>query len=309
MSTLTCGARWGAPMLLAVDDAPRVERRGDAMTVKVILVDVSPKVVAAWRDVFEDNPEVTVTQGSMLDQHVDAWVTSTNARGAMDSGLDSAIRNHLGAQVQTRVQQAIAMNFRGSLQVGQATCVDTGCAVPRFLISTPVFTAGAPQGGEALDVALACGAALQAVALQNRAAPGSITSVAIPGLGANTGRLPVEVCADLLWTAYNLLRHNDFVDFTEMRGGLLAELGDLGNDLSVTTPRPAPTAAPAPPVAPAPVRRPGVLGPVVPAGVMPRRGVAPAVHRPAPQVAPAPYRQAAPAAPAPRPLDDFDDSE
>jgi hypothetical protein len=84
------------------------------MTVKVILVDVSPKVVAAWRDVFEDNPEVTVTQGSMLDQHVDAWVTSTNARGAMDSGLDNAIRNHLGAQVQTRVQQAIAMNFRGN---------------------------------------------------------------------------------------------------------------------------------------------------------------------------------------------------
>ena len=282
------------------------------MTVKVILVDVSPKVVAAWRDVFEDNPEVTVTQGSMLDQHVDAWVTSTNARGSMDSGLDNIIRNHLGAQLQTRVQQAIAMNFRGNLQVGQATCVDTGCAVPRFLISTPAFTAGAPQGGEALDVALACGAVLQAVAMQNRVAPGSIASVAIPGLGANTGRLPVEVCADLLWTAYNLLRHNDFVDFTAMRGGLLAELGDLGNDLSVTTPRsaPAPVAQVAP--APAPVRRPGVLGPVVPTGVMPRRGVtpAPAAYRPpTPQVAPAPYRQAAPAAPAPRPLDDFDDSE
>lgn len=283
------------------------------MTVKVILVDVSPKVVAAWRDVFEDNPEVTVTQGSMLDQHVDAWVTSTNARGAMDSGLDNAIRNHLGAQVQTRVQQAIAMNFRGNLQVGEATCVDTGCAVPRYLISTPAFTAGAPQGGEALDVALACGAALQAVAMQNRVAPGSIASVAIPGLGANTGRLPVEVCADLLWTAYNLLRHNDFVDFRDLRGGLLAELGDLGNDLSVTTPRSAPAPAQPPPVAPpAPVRRPGVLGPVVPTGVTPRRGVTPAptgYRAPAPQVAPAPYRQAAPVAPAPRPLDDFDDSE
>jgi hypothetical protein len=162
-------------------------------------------------------------------------------------------------------------------------------------------------------VALACGAVLQAVAMQNRVAPGSIASVAIPGLGANTGRLPVEVCADLLWTAYNLLRHNDFVDFRDLRGGLLAELGDLGNDLSVTTPRSAPAPAQPPPVAPpAPVRRPGVLGPVVPTGVTPRRGVTPAptgYRAPTPQVAPAPYRQAAPVAPAPRPLDDFDDSE
>jgi len=82
----------------------------------------------------------------------------------------------------------------------------------------------------------------------------------------------------------------------------------------VTTPRtaPAPVAQSAPAPAPAPVRRPGVLGPVVPTGVRPRRGVTPAptgYRPPTPQVAPAPYRQPAPAAPAPRPLDDFDDSE
>lgn len=287
------------------------------MTVKVFLVDVSPKVVAAWQDVFEDHPEVTITQGSMLDQQVSAWVTTTNAQGSMDSGLDGAIRNHLGAQVQTRVQQAIAAQFRGQLTVGSATCVDTGFAVPRYLISTPSFTRGAEQGREALDVALACAAAFQAVAAQNRLAPGSITSVAIPGIGANTGRVPVEVCADLMWTAYNLLLHNDFVDFTAMRGGLLAELGDLGNDLSVTAPRPAQAQPSHTPVAqpqPAPPRRPGVLGPVVPTGPFVPRRAAPATYaQPQPQavIRRAPPVPVAPPAQPPRTntLADFDDSE
>lgn len=277
------------------------------MSAKLVLVDVSPKVVAAWRDVFEDNPEVSIAQASMLDQHTDAWVTSTNSRGAMDSGLDAVIRGHLGGQVQTRVQQAIAMSFRGSLPVGSATCVDTGCAIPRFLISTPVFGSERNQGHEALDVALACAAALQAVAMQNRAAPGSIGSVAMPGLGANTGRVPVEVCADLMWTAYNLLRHNDFADFLAMRAGLLAELGELGNDLSISAPPP----APAPVVATRPVTpgRPGVLGPVVPVGpFVPRRGPAPVTAHVPPS---ATYRQPPAVTPtaAPRALDDFDDSE
>lgn len=280
------------------------------MAVKVILVDVNPKMVAAWRDVFEDNPEVSVVQGSMLDQSASAWVTPTNARGAMEGGLDGAIRAHLGAQVQTRVQQAIATLHRGALPVGCATCVDTGRATPRFLISTPTVGASAQGVSETLSVALACAAAFQAVAMQNRLAPGSIASVALPGLGANLGKVPVEICADLMWTAYNLLRDNDFVDFNAMRAALEAELGALGNDLSV-----APVATPAPPpvapVTPTP-RRPGVLGPVVPVGpFIPQRGARPATApvpqapvRPMPPPPPAP-----PVASAPRQIADFDDSE
>lgn len=279
------------------------------MAVKVWLVDVNPKMVAAWRDVFEDNPEVGIVQGSMLDQAVSAWVTPTNARGAMEGGLDGAIRGFLGAQIQTRVQQAIATDFRNQLSAGSATCVDTGRALPRYLISTP--TVGGPREdvSATLNVALACAAAFQAVAMQNRARPGSIADVALPGLGANTGKVPVEICADLMWTAYNLLRDNDFADFTAMRAALEAELGSLGNDLSV-----APATTPAQPVAPAaqPVaRRPGVLGPVVPVGpFIPNRGA-----RPAPQPAAPPQGAPFRAAPAPQPaartntLGDFDDSE
>ena len=93
-----------------------------AQQIKVVLVDVNPKMVAAWREVFEDNPEVTVVQGSMLDQKVDAWVSPTNAKGEMAGGLDGVIKKHFGPKIQTRVQSEIAKNYKGSMPVGSATC-------------------------------------------------------------------------------------------------------------------------------------------------------------------------------------------
>jgi hypothetical protein len=57
---------------------------------------------------------------------------------------------------------------------------------------------------------------------------GQIRSIALPGLGAATGRTPVEICADLMWTAYNLFREKEFSSFDEMRKALEEILGDLG---------------------------------------------------------------------------------
>ena len=37
------------------------------MLVKVILVDINPRMVEAWRATFEEHPEVEVVHGSMLD--------------------------------------------------------------------------------------------------------------------------------------------------------------------------------------------------------------------------------------------------
>ena len=81
---------------------------------------------------------------------------------------------------------------------------------------------------DTLNVALACAAAFQAVHMQNAREPGSIDSIALPGLGAQTGRVPVEICADLMWTGYSLFRRRAFDDFAAMRAALEEELGDLG---------------------------------------------------------------------------------
>jgi O-acetyl-ADP-ribose deacetylase (regulator of RNase III) len=198
------------------------------MTVKVILADINPKMVQAWQTTFEENPEVDIIQGSMLSQQVDAWVTPTNSRGSMDGGLDAVIKQHLSDKIEKRVQQEIRQLFGGFLPVGHSTCVPTGAACPRFLISTPTMAASSEDISDSLNVALACAAAFQAVHRQNALQPGSIASVALPGLGANTGKVPVEICADLMWTGYNLFREKQFAGYAEMRAALEEQLGDLG---------------------------------------------------------------------------------
>lgn len=215
------------------------------MDVQVTLVDINPKMVSAWRATFEENPEVTVVQGSMLAQNVSAWVTPTNSKASMDGGLDGVIKKHLGDFIEARIQKEIARLYGGALPVGHATCVPTGLPVPAYLISTPTMHASSEDISDSLNVAVACAAALHAVAAQNGREPGSIRSVALPGLGANTGKVPPEICADLMWTAYNLFREHVFADFATMRAALEEQLGDLG-------PAPAKLAATVAPAAPKP---------------------------------------------------------
>lgn len=198
------------------------------MLVKVVLVDINPKMIKAWRETFEECPEVDIVQGSMLEQPVSAWVTPTNSLGRMDGGLDLVIKNHLGQKVESTLQSEIKSRYGGKLPIGHAVCQPTGRLQPGFLISTPTMVGSSEDVSDTMNVALACAAAFQAVNMQNERQPGSIRSVALPGLGANTGRVPVEICADLMWSGFSLFRRRSFTDFMEMRKALEAELGDLG---------------------------------------------------------------------------------
>jgi Predicted phosphatase homologous to the C-terminal domain of histone macroH2A1 len=194
---------------------------------RVVLTDINPEVVQAWRSAFADNPEVEICQGSILDQRVDAWVSPTNSRGRMDGGVDAVIRQHLGAGIQLRVQRAIRDQFGGSLPVGSAVCVPSGAANPRFLISTPTMVRSAQDVSATLNVALACAAAFQAIHLRNATEPGSIRSVALVGMGAATGRVPARVCANLMWSGYTLFQDYRFRDYDELRQTVCAQLDDI----------------------------------------------------------------------------------
>jgi O-acetyl-ADP-ribose deacetylase (regulator of RNase III) len=170
----------------------------------------------------------------------------------MDGGLDLVIKKHLGAAIEARVQQEIKQRYNGFLPVGHAISVPRGRPAPGWLISTPTMVGSSDDVSDTLNVALACAAAFQMVHMQNARQPGSIRSVALPGLGANTGKVPVEICADLMWTAFDLFRRREFTDFGEMRQALEEQLGDLGQFGAGFKPGPAKVAGPAKPV-PVPV--------------------------------------------------------
>ena len=194
---------------------------------RVVLSDVNAKVVQAWMSAFAENPEVDIAKASILDQHVDAWVTPTNSAGRMDGGADAVIKRHLGAGIQTRVQRAIRTTFAGSLPIGSAVCVPSGAENPKFLISTPTMTASAEDVRETLNTAMACVAAFQAIHMQNAREPGSITSVALVGLGAATGKVPPQVCANLMWAGYTLFQECSFDSYDELRATVAAQLDDI----------------------------------------------------------------------------------
>lgn len=194
---------------------------------RVVLVDINPRVVDAWRAAFADAPEVEVVRGSILDRRVDAWVTPTNSHARMDGGVDAAVKGRLGAGVERRVRDAVARDHGGFLPVGAATCVPTGAAAPRFLISAPTMTTSGQDIRATLNVALACAAAFQAVHMQNAREPGSIGSIALPGLGAATGRVPPRVCADLMWTAYRLFGDYEFRSFEALAAAVREHLGGV----------------------------------------------------------------------------------
>lgn len=193
----------------------------------VVLVDINAKVVEGWKTVFADAPEVQIYKGSITDQYVDAWVSPTNSRGSMDGGVDAVVKKRLGARIQTQVQSEIQRLHGGLLPIGSATCVPTGVASPKFLISTPTMTQSSENVSETLNVAMACAAAFQAIHMQNKREPGSIESVALVGLGAATGKVPPRVCANLMWTGYALFNDYEFRDFEHLRTVVREHLGGV----------------------------------------------------------------------------------
>ncbi|MFE2169456.1 ADP-ribosyltransferase domain-containing protein [Streptomyces sp. NPDC059447] len=226
---------------------------------RVVLTDVNERVVEAWRAAFADTPGIEIRRGSILDEDVDAWVTPTNSRGRMDGGVDAVIKRHLGSGIQLRVQRAIRDRFAGTLPVGSAVCVPSGASVPRYLISTPTMVRSSQNVSATLNVALACAAAFQAVHRQNREQPGSIRSVALVGMGAQTGRVPARVCANLMWTGYTLFHDHWFEDDDELRATITAQLDGIEDApveqrvrivppqaAAATVPEAAPEPAPAP---------------------------------------------------------------
>jgi O-acetyl-ADP-ribose deacetylase (regulator of RNase III) len=196
------------------------------MRLVLTLIDLSPRMVRAWRQSFEANPEVTIVQGSMLTQRLDAWVTPTNPRLSMDGGLDAVIARHLPG-IEKSAQKLARQQFGEPLPLGHAVVTPTNVEVPRYLVSTPTMHAGNEDISATMNVALACLAALQAVRQHNRGrGEQDIYTLAMPGLGAGTGQVPPEIAADLMWTAYDLMKGNGFPDFAAARRALAHTLGE-----------------------------------------------------------------------------------
>lgn len=196
------------------------------MTTKILIVDLNPKITEACKRVFADAPNVECLTGNMLELGVDVWVTPTNAKGNMSGGLDGAIAGHL-PHLQRQVREAIQKQFDGHLPVGRAVCIETGGIAPRYVVSTPTMEGESDDLRRTKNVALAFAAAFQAIYETNDMFGRPIETIAIPGLGAGTGRMDPDTCAALMLVGYRLFQRRRFKDFHEMLAALNEELVEV----------------------------------------------------------------------------------
>ena len=167
----------------------------------LILVDLNRRLCEAWRESFASYPEVEIINSRFEDvKEFDCMVSAANSFGLMDGGVDLAISNFFGPELQNRVQTHILERYNGEQPVGTSFITETNYPQHPFVAHTP--TMRVPMSINGTDnVYLAMKAMLQAVKDFNTFEK-RIKRVLCPGLGTATGGVPNEIAAQQMALAY-----------------------------------------------------------------------------------------------------------
>lgn len=168
----------------------------------IYLIDRSPLLVSEWQAQFTDCPAVKVLAGDYFQQPADAMVSPANSFGIMDGGLDLAIRDQLGFEVERRIQERIVDKYHGELPIGCAEIVETDSERWPYMISAP--TMRVPENiAFTINPYLAFRAILLAVENFNRErGKAVIDSVVCSGVG----QVSESRCAKLMRAAYQVMK-------------------------------------------------------------------------------------------------------
>ncbi len=170
---------------------------------KLILVDTNPALCAAFRQLFQELPNVEIVNDYFESlPEFDCMVSAANSFGLMDGGVDAAIIRFFGHALMERVQQRILTEYLGEQPVGTSLIVETEHPTRPFIAHTP--TMRVPMSIARTDhVYLAMWAMLLAVRRHNLSgAEPRIHIVACPGLGTATGKVPPYEAARQMALAY-----------------------------------------------------------------------------------------------------------
>lgn len=165
---------------------------------KYILAAINEDLIKAWQAWFSDQPNVLLHQGDATILACDAIVSPANSFGFMDGGIDWALSDRLGWDLQDKLQQMIHELPMGELLVGQSLTLETGDPSIPYLISAP--TMRVPMS---FQIATSVNAylAMKAILIAARSHP-EIETVVIPGLCTGVGRMPAEISAKQMFLAF-----------------------------------------------------------------------------------------------------------
>ncbi|MCS3799667.1 macro domain-containing protein [Niastella sp. OAS944] len=176
---------------------------------KIILCGLEAKLVEAWRQFFSEEKDVVILEGDITTVACDAIVSPANSFGFMDGGLDYALSERFGWDLEKQLQQMIKDLPEGELLVGQAMVLETGDKMVRLLISAP--TMRIPTNFN-IDTSVNAYLAMKAILIKAKG-DDRISSVAIPGLCTGVGRMQPMIAARQMFQAYKEIILGERMDF------------------------------------------------------------------------------------------------
>jgi len=162
-------------------------------------------MISAWKNEFENYPEVHIIKDDIFCQKADAIVSPGNSYGLMDAGLDKLTNEYFHLDMEKKLQETIKKKYHGELPVGIAAIIKTDDNRFPYFISSP--TMRVPMRlKESVNVYLAIRAVFVAIDEFNKSnlinSDNLIKSVIIPGMGIGSGRMPYDIAAKQAKRAY-----------------------------------------------------------------------------------------------------------
>lgn len=174
-----------------------------------ILIDKNPKMVKAWRDFFEKEPNVNIKHGDLTKVKCDAIVSPANSFGFMDGGVDYAISVRLGWDLQDRLQERIKSSLEGELLIGKSMIIETNDESIPYLISSP--TMRVPMNYN-ISTSINAYLAMKATLIEAIKHP-KIETIAIPGFCTGVGKMQYEISARQMYKAFNEIEKGNKMNF------------------------------------------------------------------------------------------------
>lgn len=170
----------------------------------VYLLAVQDNLADAFRSAFADTENVVIIQDyfdSFMASHpdVDGIVSPANSFGMMSGGLDKALRDYFGKDLQEAVRNIILTEWFGEQTVGTGIAVDIPGFAGKKLIHTP--TMRTPSAIIDYQTVYLCMRSALMAAIK-----AGVQHLMVPPFGAGTGQVPVDVIAQNMREAYEQIK-------------------------------------------------------------------------------------------------------
>lgn len=168
------------------------------------LLAVRDELANAFRLAFADVEDVEIVQDDFehfMAEHasVDGIVSPANSYGMMTGGLDKALRDYFGMDLQDAVRDIILTEYFGEQTVGTSIAVDIPGYPGKKLIHTP--TMRTPSVIIDYQTVYLCMRSALMAALKS-----GVHSLMVPAFGGSTGQVPEEIIARNMRAAYDQIK-------------------------------------------------------------------------------------------------------